>query len=254
MNEQPLKGLVVGLANEHSIAWGCIEAFQAMGAELAITYQNEKTKPHIDALIQKINPAIIMPLDVREPQQMDDLFATITKRWGKLDFLLHSIAFAPKQDLQGRVTDCSAEGFGLAMDISCHSLIRLAKHAEPLMKDGGSIVTMSYFGANRVISNYNLMGPVKSALESSVRYLARELGEKLIRVNAISPGPVMTRAASGLAHFDALMEKCAQGVPSHQLVTIEQIGEATAFLVSAKSKHITGQVIYVDNGYNVFGD
>ena len=184
---------------------------------------------------------------------MDTLFSEIESKWGRLDFVLHSIAFAPKEDLQGRVIDSSSNGFQQAMDISCHSLIRLAKRAEPLMKDGGSILTMSYYGGEKVVENYNLMGPVKAALEASVRYIAHELGPKGIRVNAISPGPVLTRAASGLSHFDALMEKVAKEAPVHQLVSIEQIGEMAKFLVSDKSLNITGQTIYVDNGYNVLG-
>lgn len=250
---QSLKGLVVGLANDQSIAWGCVQAFHAQGAELAITYQNEKTKGFTAPLMAQVNAPIFMPLDVTSDAQVDALFEAIAQRWGKLDFLLHSIAFAPKADLQGRVTDCSATGFAQAMDVSCHSLIRLAHRAEPLMKDGGSILTMSYYGAEKVIENYNMMGPVKAALEASVRYLAKELGPQGIRVNAVSPGPVMTRAASGLSHFDALMEKAAQTAPIHQLVTIDQIGETAAFLVSNKAKHITGQTIYIDNGYTTLG-
>lgn len=192
-----------------------------------------------------------MPLDVTNEAQLNALFQTIQTRWDKLDFIIHSIAFAPKSDLQGRVIDSSREGFSIAMDVSCHSLIRLAKAAEPLMSDGGAILTMSYYGAEKVVSNYNLMGPVKAALEASVRYLAVELGSKKIRVNAISPGPVATRAASGLADFDKLMEKAAKEAPLHQLVSLESIGETAAFLLSNKAKHITGQVIYVDSGYNI---
>lgn len=247
------KGLIVGLANEHSIAWGCAKAFHEMGAELAVTYLNEKTRGFTEPLMAKIKAPLYLPLDVTSDEQTKAVFDTITQKWGKLDFLLHSIAFAPKDDLQGRVVDCSSAGFQMAMDISCHSLIRLARHAEPLMKDGGSIMTMSYYGAEKVIDNYNLMGPVKAALESSVRYLAHELGPQKIRVNALSPGPVLTRAASGLSHFDTLMEKAAKEAPIHQLVSLEQIGEAAAFLASDKSRNITGQTIYVDNGYSARG-
>jgi len=248
-----MKGLIVGLANDQSIAWGCAKAFRAQGADLAITWLNEKTKFFIEPLAQEVSAPIFLPLDVTDETQMDAVFAEITAQWGRLDFILHSIAFAPKDDLQGRITDCSVEGFKTAMDISCHSLIRLARHAEPLMENGGSILTMSYYGAEKAIEHYNLMGPVKSALESSVRYLARDLGVKNIRINALSPGPVKTRAASGLSHFDALMEKAAANAPIHSLVSIEQIGEAAAFLVSDKAKNITGQTIYVDNGYNTIG-
>lgn len=248
-----MKGLIVGLANDQSIAWGCAQAFRAQGAELAITWLNEKTRQFIEPLAQSVAAPIFLPLDVTDETQMDAVFTAIEKQWGGLDFILHSIAFAPAEDLRGRLTDSSVEGFKAAMDISCHSLIRLARRAEPLMKDGGSILTMSYYGAEKVIDNYNMMGPVKAALEASVRYLAKDLGEKNIRVNALSPGPVKTRAASGLAHFDALMEKAAANAPIRSLVSIEQIGEATAFLVSDKARNITGQTIYVDNGYNTIG-
>src|SRR5690606_13024045 len=217
-------------ANEASIAWGCARAFYGHGAELAVTYVNDKACGYVQPLADTLQAPIFMRLDVTKAEEQEALFEAIAKKWGKLDFLLHSIAFAPKADLQGRVTDSSREGFMMAMDISCHSLMRLVKSAEPLMNDGGSILTMSYYGAEKVITNYNLMGPVKAALEASVRYLAMELGGERIRVNAISPGPVKTRAASGLAEFDRLMEKAAAEAPLHQLVTLEQIGEMAAFL------------------------
>ncbi|MBU6474628.1 MAG: enoyl-ACP reductase FabI, partial [Alphaproteobacteria bacterium] len=232
---------------------GCARTLHAAGAEIAMTYQNEKAKPHVEPLAREVSAPIFMPLDVTDEFQAEALFAEISSRWGKLDFLLHSIAFAPKADLQGRVTDSSAAGFATAMDISCHSLIRLTKAAEPLMKDGGAVLTMSYYGSEKVIENYGIMGPVKAALEASVRYLAAEQGACGIRVNALSPGPVKTRAASGLAHFDLLMEKAAGKAPTHQLVSIGQVGEAAAFLLSDKALHITGQVIYVDNGFNIMG-
>lgn len=246
-----LKGLIVGIANEHSIAWGCAKVLHETGAELAITYQNEKTKNYVEPLVARISSPIFMPLDVTNEEQLKRLFQTIKTDWGSLDFIIHAIAFAPKGDLQGRVVDSSRDGFMVAMDISCHSLIRLAKTAEPLMTNGGSIITMSYYGAEKVVSNYNLMGPVKAALETSVRYLAIELGSKNIRVNTISLGPVSTRAASGLTDFDQLMEQAAKEAPLHQLVTIDAIGEAAAFLISDKARYITGQVIYVDGGYNI---
>ena len=250
---KPLKGLIVGIANEHSIAWGCAQALNTKGAELAITYQNDKTKEYVTPLLDQVSSPIFMPLDVRDDTQLDDLVQRIKKEWGTLDFVIHAIAFAPKADLQGRVVDCSREGFTLAMDISCHSFIRLTQAFEPLMPNGGSFITMSYYGAEKVIKNYNLMGPVKAALEASVRYLATELGHKKIRVNAISPGPIKTRAASGLADFDHLMEQAARVAPLHQLVTIESIGETTAFLTSPEAQYITGQVIFVDGGYNIRG-
>ncbi len=245
-----LKGLVVGIANEHSIAWGCAKILHKEGAELAITYQNEKAKDYVQPLAESVKAPIVMPLDVTDSGQLDALFQTIQSTWGRLDFVIHSIAFAPKSDLQGRVTDCSREGFITAMDVSCHSLIRLAKAAEPLMTNGGNIITMSYYGSEKVVQNYNIMGPVKAALEASVRYLAMELGHKNIRVNALSPGPVKTRAASGLVGFDALIQKATSEAPLNQAVTIEEIGEAASFLIS-KTKSITGQIIYLDGGYNI---
>lgn len=245
-----LKGLIVGIANDHSIAWGCAKVLHKTGAELAITYQNEKAKNYVQPLAEVVSAPIFMPFDVTNSAQLDELFQTIKSTWGGLDFIIHSIAFAPKDDLHGRVVDCSRDGFIMAMDISCHSFIRLAKAAEPLMKNGGTIITMSYYGADKVVKNYNLMGPVKAALESSVRYLSMELGSKNIRVNALSPGPVKTRAASGLVGFNELMEKAKNEAPLSQLVTIEEIGEAASFLIS-KANSITGQIIYVDGGYNI---
>ncbi|WP_115719338.1 enoyl-ACP reductase FabI [Gallaecimonas mangrovi] len=250
---RPLKGLIVGLANADSIAYGCAKAFKEQGASLAVTYQSEKAKPYVEPLAKDLGSDIFMPLDVRSAPQMQALFDAIAEKWGRLDFVLHSVAFAPKDDLQGRFVDSSVEGFTLAMDISCHSLVRLAKAAEPLMSEGGALLTMSYYGAEKVVDNYNLMGPVKAALEASVRYLAKELGPQNIRINALSPGPVATRAASGLAHFDALMAQAATKAPLHQQVSIEQIGHAAAFLVSDNAQNITGQVIYVDNGYSALG-
>lgn len=247
------KGLIVGIANEDSIAWGCADRCHAHGAELAVTYLNEKAKPYVAPLAEQLEAPVFMPLDVTCPDQQEALFEAVEKKWGHLDFLLHSIAFAPKEDLQGRVTDSSREGFQTAMDISCHSLMRLTRAAQPLMREGGSILTMSYYGAERVIESYNLMGPVKAALEASVRYMAAELGKQHIRVNALSPGPVKTRAASGLSHFDTLMEKAASRAPLHQLVTLDQIGEMAAFLCSDRAQQITGQTLYVDAGYNIAG-
>jgi len=245
-----LKGLIVGIANEHSIAWGCAKVLHEAGAELAITYQNEKAKPYVQPLAERISAPIFMPLDVTNLEQFDQLFQTIKSTWGRLDFVIHSIAFAPKSDLQGRVVDCSREGFGMAMDISCHSLIRLANAAEPLMSSGGTIITMSYYGADKVVQNYNLMGPVKAALEASVRYLAMELGSKNIRVNALSPGPVKTRAASGLTGFDELMIKATNAAPLNRLVTIKEVGDAASFLIH-QATSITGQILYLDGGYNI---
>ena len=246
-----MRGLIVGLANDQSLAWGCATTLRAAGAELALTYLNDRAKRFVEPLAQQVGAEMLLPLDVTAPDQMNALFDRVASRWGGLDFLLHSIAFAPKEDLHGRVTDSSADGFASAMDVSCHSLIRLARRAEPLMQNGGAILTMSFYGSEKVVPGYGIMGPVKAALEASVRYLAAELGPSGIRVNALSTGPVRTRAASGLSHFDALMARAAETAPLHQLVTIEQVGEMGAFLLSDRARFVTGQTIYVDSGYNV---
>ncbi len=247
------RGLIIGIANDQSIAYGCARAFRAAGAELAITYLNEKARPHVEPLSEELGAEIFLPCDVREKGQVGELFEALEERWGKLDFLLHSVAFAPREDLHGRVTDCSREGFDMAMNVSCHSFIRMARYAEPLMRDGGALMTMSYYGAEKVIDNYNLMGPVKAALEASVRYMAVELGKQNIRVYAVSPGPLLTRAASGIDRFDELMDAAAHRAPRHALVTIEQIGNVAAFLASDAADGMTGNVVYVDNGFNVTG-
>ena len=256
LRQKPLggkKGLVLGIANEHSIAYGCAEAFRALGAELAVTYLNDKAKPYVEPLARELEAPIFLPCDVGQPGQLEALFQAMAQRWGKIDFALHAIAFAPKADLQGRLTDCSRDGFLVAMDISCHSFIRMARLAEPLMTDGGALFTMSYYGADKVIEHYNVMGPVKAALEGAVRYLAYELGPKGIRVHAISPGPVKTRAASGIDHFDDLLETAAKRAPEKSLVTIEDVGVATAVLATDHAKLITGETVYVDGGYHILG-
>ncbi len=245
------KALVLGIANENSIAYGCAEAFRANGADLAITYLNEKAKPHVEPLAKSLEAEIFMPCNVQEKGQLEAVFKEIENRWGRLDIALHSIAFAPKEDLHGRVVDCSVEGFLTAMDVSCHSFIRMARYAEPLMKDGGTLFTMSYYGAEKVLKNYNLMGPVKAALESTVRYLATELGPNGIRVHAISPGPLKTRAASGISAFDELLDKAAEEAPMKSLVSIEDVGFATAGLATDAAKLITGGTIYIDGGFNI---
>ena len=247
------KGLVVGVANADSIAWGCASAFHKHGAELAFTYLNDKADTFVRPLAESLDAAIYMKLDVTIKEEQEALFDAIKAKWGKLDFLLHSIAYAPKPDLQGRLIDSSPEGFAAAMDISCHSLMRLTRAAEPLMKEGGSILTLGFYGAEKVVTNYNLMGPVKAALATSVKYLATELGRKQIRVNTLSTGPVKTRAASGLTDFDKLMEEAARKAPLYQLVTLDQIGEMASFLVSDNARQVTGQTIYVDAGYNILG-
>ena len=250
---QGKKGLVVGIANDQSIAWGCARALRAAGAELALTWFNDKARPHVEPLAQKLQAAITLPLDVEQPGQMEAVFDAIAQRWGQLDFVLHSIAFAPRSDLHGRVVDSSREGFARAMDISCHSFARMAHLAEPLMPQGGSLMTMSYVGAEEVIPGYGLMGPVKAALEASTRYLAAELGPKGIRVNAISPGPLATRAASGIPDFDTLLQEAVQRAPLRRLVDIDEIGALCTFLAGDGAKAITGSTLYVDAGYHILG-
>jgi len=245
------KGLVVGIANDESIAYGCALRFKELGAIQAITYQSEKSKPFIEPLAENLTAEIFMPLDVQKPEQMDAVFTAIHKKWGRLDFLVHSIAFMPKTDLQGRVIDCSLDGFLMAMDISCHSFIRMAKRAEPLMPSGGCLVAMSYYGANQVVANYNAMGPVKAALESAARYLAAELGPKRIRVHALSPGPLKTRAASGIGHFSELLHQAEKKSPQKRLVTIEDVGAVAAFLVSDHAEALTGNITFIDAGYHI---
>lgn len=245
------KGLIVGIANEHSIAYGCARVLRQQGAELAVTYLNAKAERFVRPLAEGLDSPLILPLDVEQPGEMARTFQAIEETWGKLDFVIHSIAFCPLQDLHGRVVDCSREGFLQAMHVSCYSLLEMARLAEPLMKDGGSLVTMSYCGADKVVEHYNVMGPVKAALESSVRYLAAELGGQGIRVHAVSPGPLKTRAASGIAHFDKLIEDAIERAPQHRLVDIEDVGLTTAFLVSDASRALTGEVIHVDGGFHM---
>lgn len=250
----PLKGkkaLVVGIANDSSIAYGCAKAFHELGADLAITYLNEKSKKFVEPLATEFKAPIFMPLDVATPGELEAVFEKIGQKWGKLDILLHSIAFAPKADLQGGLLDCSAEGFKIAMDISCHSFVRMAKLAAPLMKDGGSLFAMSYYGAQKVVDNYNVMGPVKAALEASCRYLAYELGPKKIRVHAISPGPLKTRAASGLKDFDLLLAKAARKAPIGELVDIFDVGFACAYLATPYARRLSGETLFIDGGVNI---
>jgi enoyl-[acyl-carrier protein] reductase I len=245
------KALVTGIANDQSIAWGCAKAFRAFGADLAITYLNDKAKPHVEPLAKEVEASIFMPLNLQIEGQLEAVFDTIREKWGKLDICLHSIAFAPKEDLQGRVVDCSKAGFLVAMEISCWSFIRMAKLAEPLMKDGGTLSTMTYYGSQMVVEHYNMMGPVKAALESATRYLAAELGPKGIRVHAISPGPLKTRAASGITDFDELIAKAQTKAPARSLVAIEDVGAAVAFLAMNGAKLITGETLYIDGGYHI---
>jgi enoyl-[acyl-carrier protein] reductase I len=245
------RGLVIGIANEQSIAAGCARAFARAGATLAATYLNETSRAHVAPVIEALPCPLLLPCDVRVPGALEAVFEEIARSWGRLDFLLHSIAFAPREDLHGRVTDCSAAGFSTAMDVSCHSFIRMARLAEPLMGAGGTLLAVTFYGSERVVAHYNLTGPVKAALESSVRYLAAELGPKGIRAHAISPGPIRTRAASGLDRFDELLAAAAAQAPERQLVTVEDVGGLAAFLVSDAARMITGTIIPVDGGQHL---
>jgi len=251
---QPLAGtrvLLAGVANDDSIAWGCARAFRELGAELALTYLNDKARPHVEPLAQSLGAPILMPLDVEQPGQMEALFARIGETWGRLDSVVHSIAFAPKEDLQGGLLNSSSAGFARAMDISCHSFVRMARLAAPLMTEGGTLFAMSYEGANRVVPNYDLMGPVKAALEACCRYLAHELGPQGIRVHAISPGPLKTRAASGLKDFDRLLADAAGRAPVGELVDIMDVGYATAYLATRYARRLSGNTVYVDGGVHI---
>jgi enoyl-[acyl-carrier protein] reductase I len=245
------KVLVCGIANEHSIAYGCAKAFHELGAQLAITYLNEKSRGYVEPLARDMEAPLLLPLDVSQPGELEAVFAEIEKTWGRLDVLVHSVAWAPKDDLQGGLLNCSAEGFAKAMDVSCHSFIRMARLAAPLMKDGGTMFTMSYYGANKVVPNYNVMGPVKAALEAASRYLAYELGPKGIRVHPISPGPLKTRAASGLKDFDLLLTEAAQRAPLGELVDIMDVGFTCAFLATPYARRLSGETVYVDGGVHV---
>ncbi|GAB4523703.1 MAG: enoyl-ACP reductase FabI [Roseibium sp.] len=247
------KALVVGVANDRSIAYGCARAFRTQGADLAITYLNDRAEPHVRPLAEKLGADIIAPLDVRDEAQMASLFEEIGSKWGRLDTLLHSVAFSRKEDLHGRVVDCSADGFALAMDISVHSFLRLIRQAEPLMPAGGTCMTVSFMGAQRVVENYGVMGPVKAALEAATRYAAAELGAKGISVHALSPGPLKTRAASGIAEFDALLNDAVEQAPTHHLATIDDVGAYAAFLASREAFNVTGVVHPIDGGYSILG-
>lgn len=247
------KALVIGIANEDSIAFGCAKAFRAQGAELAVTYQGAKAEPHVRPVAERLGTDVVLPLDVRDDQQFEQLFDEIRGRWGQVDICLHSIAFCPKEDLLSRVVDCSRQGFATAMDVSVHSFIRLVRLAEPLMPAGGTCLTVSFLGSERVVEHYNIMGPVKAALESVTRYMAAELGPKGIRVHALSPGPLKTRAASGIGHFDELLNAAAAQAPTHHLACIEDVGAYAAFLASAEAANVTGGIHYIDGGYHIVG-
>jgi enoyl-[acyl-carrier protein] reductase I len=245
--------LVVGVANDQSIAAGCAQAFRAQGARVALTYLNAKAEPHVRKVSDAVGAELLLPLDVTKEGELEAAFAAVGERFGRLDILVHSIAFCPKEDLHGRVVDCSRDGFLAAMDVSVHSFMRMVKLAEPLMTAGGTCFCMSYLGAQRVVSTYNVMGPVKAALEAVTREMASELGRKGIRVHALSPGPVKTRAASGIDHFDELLNDAAAKAPTGHLVSIEDVGAYAAFLASEAAANVTGSVPIIDGGAHIMG-
>lgn len=247
------KALIVGVANDQSIAYGVAKALKAQGADLAITYLNEKAEKHVRPLAEELGADLILPLDVTQDGALEAVYGEIAEKWGRLDTVVHSIAFAPRDDLHGRVVDCSQTGFGMAMDVSVHSFIRMVRLAEPLMPEGGTCMTVSFYGSEKVVDNYNMMGPVKAALESVTRYVAAELGPKGISVHALSPGPLATRAASGIGHFDELLNKAAERAPTHQLASIDDVGAYAAFLASTEAYNVTGSVHPIDGGYHIVG-
>jgi enoyl-[acyl-carrier protein] reductase I len=245
------KALVIGVANDQSIAYGCARAFREVGADIGVTYLNEKAKPFVEPLAKEVGASLFLPLDVAKPGELESVFGQVASQWGRLDILVHSIAFAPKADLQGGLLNCSAEGFAKAIDVSCHSFVRMAKLAAPLMKDGGTMFAMSYYGANKVVPTYSVMGPVKAALEACCRYLAYELGPQRIRVHPISPGPLKTRAASGLKDFDILLTEAAQRAPLGELVDIMDVGFTCAYLATPYARRLSGETVYVDGGVHI---
>jgi enoyl-[acyl-carrier protein] reductase I len=247
------RGLVMGVANNRSIAWGIARAARAAGAELAFTYQGEALEKRVRPLAAELEAAVVGHCDVTDPASMDAVFAEVERLWGKLDFVVHCIAFSDKDELTGRYVDTSEANFSKSMLISCYSFTAVAQRAEKLMTEGGSLLTLSYYGAEKWMPHYNVMGVAKAALEASVRYLAADLGEKNIRVNAISAGPIKTLAASGIGDFRYILKWNEYNAPLRRTVTIEEVGETAAFLVSPMGRGITGEILHVDAGYHVVG-
>jgi enoyl-[acyl-carrier protein] reductase I len=247
------KGLVLGVANNKSIAYGAALAFHRAGAELMLTYGRPATEQRVRPLLSELSAPDLLHCDMGDDAQLEALFANIEAKWGRLDFLLHAIAYAPRKDLHGRVVDCSREGFKTAMEITCYSFIRIANLAEPLMKDGGCLLTTTYYGAEKVVEHYNIMGPIKAALECAVRYMAVELGSKRIRVHAISPGPIKTDAGYGIDHFEELLTQAAHRSPMQRPITIDDVGKVAVYLVSDAAAALTGHIVYADAGYHVLG-
>jgi enoyl-[acyl-carrier protein] reductase I len=250
---QGKRGLIMGVANNRSIAWGIAKAVAAQGAALAFTYQGEALKKRVEPLAAEAGSQIVLPCDVADSGSMDAVFAELGRRWGELDFLVHAIAFSDKAELDGRYIDTSAKNFSQTMLISCYSFTALAQRAEKLMRNGGSLLTLTYYGAEKVMPHYNVMGVAKAALEASVRYLAADLGKGGIRVNAISAGPIKTLAASGIADFRYILKWNEYNSALRRTVTIEEVGAAGLYLLSNLSRGVTGEVHHVDAGYHVQG-
>jgi enoyl-[acyl-carrier protein] reductase I len=247
------KGLVMGVANHRSIAWGIAKACHEHGAELAFTFQGEALEKRVRPLAQEIGSKLVLPCDVTDAASIDATFAEIQKKWGGLDFLVHAIAFSNKDELKGKYLDTSPDNFQLTMNVSCYSFTAVAQRAVPLMKAGGSLLTLTYYGAERVMPHYNVMGVAKAALEASVRYLAADLGDQGIRVNAISAGPIKTLAASGIGDFSFILKWNELNAPLKRNVTTEEVGNAGLFLLSDLGRGVTGEVMHVDSGYHVVG-
>jgi enoyl-[acyl-carrier protein] reductase I len=247
------RGLIMGVANNRSIAWGIAKAVTAQGAEVALTYQGDALKKRVEPLAVELGSKVVLPCDVSDRASVDALFAELGRTWGKLDFLVHAIAFSDKNELDGRYVDTSEANFTQTMLVSCYSLTALAQRAEKLMTDGGSIVTLTYYGAEKVMPHYNVMGVAKAALEASVRYLASDLGKNAIRVNAISAGPIKTLAAAGISDFRYILKWNEYNSPLRRTVTIEDVGGAGVYLLSDLSKGVTGEIHHVDAGYHVQG-
>lgn len=247
------KGLIMGVANDRSIAWGIAKACAAHGAEMAFTYQGDALEKRVRPLAESIGSPLLLPCDVTDAASLDATFAAIEQQWGKLDFVVHAIAYADKEELKGKYVDTTPDNFARCMNISVFSFTDVARRARPLMKDGGSLVTLSYYGAEQVMPHYNVMGVAKAALEASVRYLAADLGPENIRVNAISAGPIKTLAASGIGDFRLILRWNELNAPLHRNVTIDEVGNSGLYLLSDLSTGVTGEVHHVDSGYHTVG-
>ena len=250
---QGKKGLIIGVANNRSIAYGIAKACKNQGAEIILTYQNEKLQKRVEKVANELDVKNIYPLDVTKVEEIDALKEAIEKDYGKIDFLVHSVAFAPREALDGKFIDTSKEAFNIAMEISVYSLIEVVQKLEPIMNDGASILTLTYLGSTRYIPHYNVMGVAKAALEASVRYLAVDLGERKIRINALSAGPIKTLAASGIGDFSEILKYNEKNSPLMKNVTIEEVGNSGMYLLSDLSSGVTGEVHFVDSGYNIMG-